>query len=381
MTTTSLSSFWNVDDHIDSWLPLTNCSVRVPDQQILFYSILCSGLTAKTKLFFLSSNSSFSECVRPSTGFHLFQQYKNENTPLCTINAIPATSDQCKINQRNILSQNSAYKFTFCSFSHLAGGNTNGGAITFTSTVQKTSSSLEVSYTTFSDCSANEGGAIHASTIQKITVTQSLFLRCSSSNTADNTGGGGINIDNIKITLSISNNNFISCTAKASGGCICIRSCSANTKKIDAINSCRFINCHATDTLPDGAGVCVWGTEELIGVMSSLFSLCSTSFGGALFYYLYNYRKSAFPIRYCFLNANTGTFGSDLAIWNYLPKTEADDYALLFHCFSTSASYRIGYYYNQIWSKTDANWLFKGVLKYHQLFVNMFFINFEFFFV
>ena len=301
--------------------------------------------------------------MRKQNIIHSFALNNNENTPQCTVNGKAPTNNECSTSERNTLNNNKEYTFEFCIFSKLNGGSSDGGAISFTGNVQQTSMSLKISSSTFSDCSAKEGGAIHASTIQKIIVTQSFFLRCSSSNTADNTGGGGINTENINMKISISNNTFISCTAKASGASIFIHSSSADTMKLDAISNCRFLSCRSLEGTPDGAGVCVWGTEELIGVKDSLFSLCSALYGGAIFYFLNDYWRSTFPIRYCLLNKNSAFWGSDVAICNYIPKTEPDEYALLFHCFSTSDSYRMGYYYSSTWYRTDADWFSLGTVK------------------
>ena len=118
------------------------------------------------------------------------------------------------------------------------------------------------------------------------------------------------------------------------------------------INNCRYIDCNATDTSPDGGTMLIWDNEELIQLSNCLFSICNSGkYGGAIDHSLSHYQSERYPIRYCFFKNNTGIYGNDIYI-AFLP---SDDVCL--HCYSNSESHRVGYWNNTYASSTDSNWL------------------------
>ena len=192
-------------------------------------------------------------------------------------------------------------------------------------------------------------------------MTQSFFYKCSTDTLTDNDGSGAIWIFGITNTLSITNNFFLSCTAKASAGAFRINSCTNKIKGPQIINNCRFIDCNATKTTPDGGAVWVRANSELIGLTDCLFSVCNSGDNGGAFRINYIVGKSALNlIHFCFFNKNTAPHGNDVSFASFEPNNNEP---VCKHCFSTSNSKLIGYYLNAVWYMTDVNWLPQGTLE------------------
>ena len=209
----------------------------------------------------------------------------------------------------------------------------------------------------FNSCSADaEGGAIHTSSIRTLDVTESLFRHCSSTVAYNDHGSGAIWIYGIHQKLSILNNCFISCTSKSSGGAFLIQDCTSQVTG-ELINSCRFLDCNATDETPDGGAVCIWTNSVLIRIVSSLFSTCfSGDNGGAIRHRLNGYSTQSYPVRYCFFNKNLAPLGNDI-YFDYIPSD-----APCLYCFSTTQENRIGYYSNNDYHFDKDAWLPLGTL-------------------
>ena len=318
-----------------------------------FYGILCSGLTDKTILSFSSSNSSFTECVR-NHHIVLSNSDNNLNDPTCLIDGRQTSSPACNTSSRNTLNTGSTYDFSLCTWNSCSVSNDAGGALKCTGTGTKVY--LESCY--FISCSAKEkGGAIHTSSIHTLDVKQSVLYQCFTETTVDNQGSGAIWIYDIKQKLSLSQNDFISCTSKASGGASNIQLCNRSIQGENVINNCNYICCNATNQSPEGGAIWIWENEALIGLENCIFSHCSSDYGGALRHECCGYQEQSYPIRYCFFNRNTGVFGNDVGLRLYVPTSE---YAALLLCFSTSDQNRIGYHVNNNWASTNVDWLPSG---------------------
>ena len=225
--------------------------------------------------------------------------------------------------------------FSSCNWNSCSAPNDSGSAIQCTGSEIV----LTVEKCFFISCSSDrEGGAIHTSSIHTLDVKESFFYKCSTSTTSDNHGSGAIWIYGIQQKLSIVNNDFISCTSTASGGAFIVWKCFDNIKG-ETISSCRYIDCNATDTTPDGGAVWIWDNSELIGVSECLFSICNSYYGGGLDHYLSNYDSGTYPIRFCFFNKNVGDCGNDVHL--FLLNTQKGSPFL--QCFSTTEELRIGY--------------------------------------
>ena len=283
----------------------------------------------------------------------LYASNNNQNDPSCLIDERQSSSPTCNTSSRNILNSGSKYEFNLCTWNSCSASGDAGGALKCT----RTGTKVCIDSCSFISCSAyKQGGAIHTSSIHTLDMKRSFFHKCSTSTTSDNHGSGAIWIYGIHEQLSISKNDFISCTSKASGGASIIQQCSSNVKG-QIINQCRCIQCNATDMSPDGGALYIPTSTELIGLEDCLFSLCHSLYGGALDHSLSNYKEHTYPIRYCFFNKNTVSesgYGNDVVLRNHLLD---NNNPVLQHSFSTSTSIRVGYYYNSNWYKNDFNWL------------------------
>ena len=240
--------------------------------------------------------------------------------------------------------------FTSCKWSSCTASRDSGSAIKCTGA----NTILIINECHFYSCSAyQQGGAIHTSSFHTLDVNGSFFLKCSSSiYETDNFGSGAIWIYGIQQKLSISNNLFVSCTSKASGGASIIQECSSNIRGAEVINNCRYIDCNVTDQSPDGGAVWISTNENLIGFMNCLFSMCNSGkYGGALRHECSEFESNSYPILYCFFNKNKGIYGNDL----FVPSIPSDDACL--YCFSTSNPGRIGYYGSSNPLTIDLDWL------------------------
>ena len=273
----------------------------------------------------------------------------NSNNPACSIDGRQSSSPACNTSSRNLLNSGSKYEFSWCTWNSCSASGYAGGALKFTGTSTK----VYVEFCSFTSCSADrEGGAIHTSSINTLDVKESLFYKCSSSTEENDHGSGAIWIYDIKQKLSVSQNVFISCTSKASGGASLIQECEENINGADVINSCRYIDCNATNETPDGGAVWIRLNKAFLGLKNCLFSLCNSGFvGGALRHNLDVYSLGCYPIRYCFFNKNTSPSGNDI----FFPSLPSD--APCLHCLSTTSRNRIGYYSDSVASNVDLNWL------------------------
>ena len=180
---------------------------------------------------------------------------------------------------------------------------------------------LTIKKCSFISCSADhEGGAIHTSSIHTLDVKESFFYKCSTSTTGNDGGSGAIKIQGIQHTLSLLQTDFISCISKASGGASIIQGCSSSEKG-SVIRNCRYIDCNATDTSPDGGAVWIRSNSALLAVSSCHFILCTVSGsggdgGGGVDYWLPSYADDDYAVSYCLFHKNdaVGLPGKDISL-------------------------------------------------------------------
>ena len=138
------------------------------------YGTVCSGLTEKTKLSFIASNSSFNECVRNFSyiKYNIFNQ-KNDN-PSCPSSQI--TSGRCTYYAtRPYLSGSVSFLFTDTDFirCEVTGDECFGGAI------DCTSGDLTLQRCSFTKCySEFRGGAVSFQGSGLCTQEDNLYAEC-----------------------------------------------------------------------------------------------------------------------------------------------------------------------------------------------------------
>ena len=300
---------------------------------------------------FVSLNSSFIECVRKHyitlTSYHHPNSASEDIICSSSVTSVTGCSTSSTI-LANLRLLSHSMKFVSCKWSS-CNADDAGAAIKCTGI----NTVLAIEKCSFISCSAYEmGGAIYTSSIHTLDVQQSLFYKGSTSTKVNNQGSGAIWINCIQEKLSVSENSFISCTSKASGGASIVKDCSENIRG-QAIQYCRNIDCNATDESPDGGAVWISSNSALIGLLNCLFSKCNSYNGGAVYHYLSHYQSGSNPIRYCFFNKNTGENGNDATFYKFSPD---NDQPVFLHCYSTTELNRIGYYDNNNWYQTDVDW-------------------------
>ena len=244
------------------------------------YGILCSGLSDKTKLSFVSANSSFIECVRKNQLFHLFSVADNTHSPTCTINGTAATTPDCNTSLNNFFDDTSLYVFTSCVWSACAGDF--GTAIC----VCNPDIELTVNDCQFVSCEASSvnGSGIYAQSANIVHVQNSLFYDCkvlSGSNGEE--GGGGIYLNSISTETLITTSDFIKCVVKYDGGGVNIWSSNSTNGNDKTFQKCRFIKCHGdNEYYSEGGGIMAYDNNYYIGITNCLFCECKNCFGGAV---------------------------------------------------------------------------------------------------
>ena len=298
------------------------------------YRIHCTGPTDKTRLSFISVNSSFNKCVRT---------YSSSKT-LSSLTQLNECEQDCEgqdlRNQNVTLDASATHTFTSCSWKDCSGKQ--GPAISFRS---KTSSSLRVSRCTFLSCESTStartdgGGSINAYKVKSVTIISSLFQSCSCSGS-----GGGVLLYSVTQSPLVQLCSFISCSSVYDAGGICIYSCGNNIALI-AVQECCFFSCYC----PDSSGAYEFATNNCRVCSSCLYCSCTSNGGGASWIAFYE-KITSNEISFSVYNGNAGNVGKDL----YFYDAESN---IIFHSFTTSPGPDRVWTYKLISNTFNPNWL------------------------
>ena len=307
-----------------------------------FYGIICSGLTDKTSLYFIATNSSFSECVRKRIAQNIFlHSFSSSSNTDCT----GQPYEGCQFNADHpVLSLSSSTSFLSCTFTLLSSPY-SGGAISFTS-----GNSLTISDCIFTSCTTSvdfdswEGGGAVCIKSGSLTVSSSLFISCTTVSYA-----GGIFAHSDCSAASVSFSTFINCEADHGSGLTTYYGPSSTTL------SNKYISCYAYSV---GGGLYHDGnSSDFISLSDSLFtnnkanSDSDTSRGGGAFE---DYRKNAYTSKYSFsfFTGNTAPNGVGNDISVILTALSGSP---ITHCFTTTST-------NSFWNnyRYELGWLPQG---------------------
>ena len=220
---------------------------------------LFSGLTQKVRLSFTSSNSSFTECARQ----HFLSLTFNFQS--CTTS--PYTN--CKFTQTEHPTISSLATLTSCLFTSLSSTG-NGGAILFTLT-----GTLTISYSLFERCSVN------VSSVKP-------------------NGGGAVCVESGYLVAS--SNSFLRCSSSYyAGGLIADKQCTSST-----VSSCTFYECTAFR----GAALITY-FHPSSSVVSSRFLCCSVDNVGGGIYHNSDLQSSSFILSDCLFAFNSADYTTD----------------------------------------------------------------------
>ena len=311
---------------------------------LLLRTIFRSALTHKTQFSFISSNSSFTECVSKD---HPYIRLSSSNSQGVT-DGVHWWEEETFNNQSKIQFSSTAgnYKFTDCCWEH-CNSTSNGGAISLTAT----GSSLTIMRDAFIDCntSASYGGGIYVYNCNKLTSQYSLFNKCHAKAKSASLGGAGICIHtSSSADHTIHRCSFIDSDCESDAGGMSIYNVKGTAVKYP-IQSSHFLRCRSLTNSADGGAVCYWDNNITLGMQDCLFAHCSAINGGGVFMSLPT-PPSRGNIRFCFFTANSATGnGKDVCLHslqsNYFP---------LLHCFTTSSGKTVGEFYN---SNSHSDWL------------------------
>ena len=291
--------------HLSSYLidncPLTSSSITHSTDS--FYGILCSGLTDKTILSFISSNSSFTECVRKQIPFYHFLF---NNIIHCRDQTF-SSDIRCKHTGSPISDSSGIHTFTNDDFKDCYSSNDHGGAIKCTGS----NTELIVTGCTFTDChvskpSSYRGGGIYAESIKSVTPQSCYFTSCSGF------WGGGFYINEIGSTPSLSGCIFVSCKGHYLGGEAFVGQCT-KTSSFIVCNDCIFIkgNNVSSSTYLRGGGfyLDIYESTHANAISNNLFTGNSVNNrGGGLA--IYEESKGLdYSVYFCFFSDNSATSG------------------------------------------------------------------------
>ena len=291
-----------------------------------FYGIICSGLTDKTRLSFISSNSSFSECVRihllPKNYYFLHNSECTPDSQKCW----KSTSFNNDTKPVQPSSTTAEYDFSFCEWDHCS-SNGNGGGIC----CSMSGNTISLSNCAFNSCSASDlGGAVYLDEISEGSIKNCVFSFCSSTTRAGCIYSQGSN------TALYSQCSFIHGTTGDDGGASFLW-CVSSYQEFPITTDCRILFCQCThdyESDPDGGGLVYSSLSTITGVRNTLFvSNRANKDGGALYFPVWK-DISFYPVTFCFFHNNYAPYGNDALIHF----TDAEDlqYERVFlHSFTT----------------------------------------------
>ena len=200
-----------------------------------------------------------------------------------------------------------------------------------------------------------QGGAIDARSTDYVTISSSSFISCKSHSKSGSSGGGGVDLWYIKIHPSIRFCWFLYCSSGNDGGGAAICNSSVTTNQM-VCDDCRFIKCSVPkdpnhSLSPVAGGIIIWHNTQPAKSSNLLLKLNEAAFGGALGTHSTFYSLTLIIISFCFFCTNVGVHGNDVYI------SSVPSQPPFLHCFSTSASGRIGYYNEHGYDSTDCDWL------------------------
>ena len=274
-----------------------------------FYGILCSGLTAKTSLSFISSNSSFVECVRKQSTLTHHSFVNSECVPdnmECWSGATFVTANKTTFP----FSTKGDYDFSFCVWDGCSTTSSGGGIC-----CSVTGSTLSVADSIFCLCSGSvDGGGAYISGASSISFERCSFLYCSALSTGVENGGGGICGKGITNDVWISSSFFFSGNVNDDGAGILLASCKSQQSLFCC--SCRYVCGRTLQTSSSGGGGFRFTRHSPTPSISNCllaFNEGLTRAGGCDI----DVTKTdcANLIRFCFFYTNTAPHGSDLCLY------------------------------------------------------------------
>ena len=279
----------------------------------------------------------------------------NNLFPTCTNNNPPCPSllshdGRCIYEgERPSLSSGQSYSFTKTDFISCE-TRSNGGAIYLHGGSYQSSTSLEVSDSSFTKCYANEGAGIYVNTVASITVSFSSFFNCGNSNTER---GGGICMWNVN-AHEIKQSIFLSLNTSEDAGALFLDGCTHPFDTITVKDSC-FLLCKCTGKSSSSGGALEAHANSSPKYGNCLFTLCMADVGGGGIWVIPPCPSTVASFSFFHRNKGTDICGHDSTFDGILSNPP------FFHCFSTTTKKRVGQYQ---FLDDYSNWLPLGTLFY-----------------
>lgn len=152
---------------------VSSCKIKDSDMNYVedtFYGRIVCGLTFKTEMEFLCSNTSFSHCFR-SVNNKIKEKEQNN-----FLQKLQKNQDQTGETITSQVAITANTTFTSCTFNKVTDNTDWHGAIAYDNTV--TDMSLVVDKCKFIECSASFGAGVYVENINHFTLTNSAFTNC-----------------------------------------------------------------------------------------------------------------------------------------------------------------------------------------------------------
>ena len=320
------------------------------------YNLLIKNI----RLSFLSSNSSFKECVRNDSPLILFHNslsilHSNTNTVKTGI-----ISSHQQIDLYANARYGPIYTFQSCTFVNVDSSR-NGGAIACTGTPSNFwKPELVINQCSFKSCksSLGHGGAVYTYGLSSSQFEKSVFIDCNSTNRY----AGALYCYTSYCIPLVSDSTFIDCyarmcldpdTSSDDAGAMYLRTTlSSQAPPSSTVQACRFIACHCFGW---GGGAYLLSDSAKLICRSSLFSSCTSDNAEALGINLATAQAEVlvfFSFFSCASDAHAQT-ASDICINR---QTESFSSSAVLQSFSTKSTDNAISLYLQWTSYDERNW-------------------------
>ena len=202
---------------------------------------------------------------------------------------------------------------------------TSGGAISLSGGSKKTSTSIEVSHSTFKECYAAEGAGIYVNGIASLKVSSSLFYNCGSTSTVR---GGGICMYSVN-SHDITDNQFVSLQSSYDGGGLYLSGCTRILNSA-TVKDNYFILCKCTGRGDSSGGAAEANTNSCPRFSSCLFSHCKAVSGGGALWLFGAYPSLVLTFSFFHDNEESNNRGHDCCF------RDGSDDQLCVQCFSAT---------------------------------------------
>ena len=189
--------------------------------------------------------------------------------------------------------------------------------------------------------------------MDRVYIFSSTFIQCHGKDSRNgNTGGGAVFLNDTKQCHQIHDCDFIGCYSGADGGALHLRN--SEVTQTDGVANTRFVGCKTllSRASVEGGAVQSYNVAVTCHFSNCLTVKCTSYLCGG---YLIQVRENSAVnmIVFSFFHDNYATdTGNDVGITHIV---QTNNVPLFSHCFSTTTTNRLSYYYNT-WFRIVVDW-------------------------